>query len=205
MEPKPFAGYRPILVEELRRVLAGEGPLRAVLRYHVGLEDASGAPVEALGKLIRPSLTLLVAEELGGSLDAARAAAVSVALIDAYVKTRSDEGYEDEAEAINAGDFLLSLAFGEANRAGRAVLMRALDACTEWIETRNITAIMRYACVVGGLAAGASEDVMKELDRMGRSGVVPLDSGQLPLSGEAAVRMGELMNAVRWVTEGKTR
>ena len=148
MEPKPFAGYRPILVAELRRVLAGEGPLRTVLRYHVGLEDASGAPVEALGKLIRPSLTLLVAAELGGDPRAAVPAAAALELVHEFSLIHDDVQDRDEvrrgrptvwrrwgeAQAINAGDLMLALALAEAGRAGDAVRERVVDATVEMIE-----------------------------------------------------------------------
>ncbi len=148
MEPKPFAGYRPILVEELRRVLAGDGPLRSVLRYHVGLEDASGEPAEALGKLIRPSLTLLIADELGGDRRKAVAAALALELVHEFSLIHDDVQDRDEvrrgrptvwrqwgeAQAINAGDLMLVLALAEAGRAGDAVRGRVLDATVEMIE-----------------------------------------------------------------------
>ena len=148
MEPKPFAGYRPILVEELRRVLAGGGPLRSVLRYHVGLEDASSAPAEALGKLIRPSLTLLIADELDGDPRAAVTAAVALELVHEFSLIHDDVQDRDEvrrgrptvwrqwgeAQAINAGDLMLVLALAEAGRAGDAVRERVLGATVEMIE-----------------------------------------------------------------------
>ena len=148
MEPKPFAGYRPILVEELRRVLAGEGPLRSVLRYHVGLEDASGAPAEALGKLIRPSVTLLVTDGLGGDPRAAVPAAAALELVREFSLIHGDVQDRDEvrrgrptvwsqwgeAQAINAGDLMLVLALVEAGRAGDAVRERVLGATVEMIE-----------------------------------------------------------------------
>ena len=148
VEPKLFAGYRPILVEELRRVLAGEGPLRSVLRYHVGLEDAFGAPVEALGKLIRPSLTLLIADELGGDPRAAVPAAAALELVHEFSLIHDDVQDRDEvrrerptvwrrwgeAQAINAGDLMLVLALAEAGRAGDAVRERVLGATVEMIE-----------------------------------------------------------------------
>jgi len=148
VEPKPFAGYRPILVEELRRVLAGGGPLRSVLRYHVGLEDASSAPAEALGKLIRPSLTLLIADELDGDPRAAVPAAAALELVHEFSLIHDDVQDRNEvrrgrptvwrrwgeAQAINAGDLMLVLALAEAGRAGDAVRERVLDATVEMIE-----------------------------------------------------------------------
>jgi geranylgeranyl diphosphate synthase type I len=152
VEPKPFAGYRPILVEQLRRVLAGGGPLRSVLRYHVGLEDASGAPTEALGKLIRPSLTLLVAGELGGDPRAAVPAAAALELVHEFSLIHDDVQDRDEvrrgrptvrrrwgeAQAINAGDLMLVFALAEAGRAGDAVRERVLGATVEMIEGQTL-------------------------------------------------------------------
>ena len=154
MEPKLFAGYRPIFVEELRRVLAGDGPLRSVVRYHVGLEDASDEPAEALGKLIRPSLTLLVADELGGDREAAVTAAVGLELVHEFSLIHDDVQDHDEvrrgrptvwsqwgeSQAINAGDLMLVLALAEAGKAGDAVRGRVLDATVEMIEGQALDA-----------------------------------------------------------------
>jgi len=147
-----LARYRPSIAEGLRCVLAGGEPLRSVLRYHVGLEDASGAPAEALGELIRPSLVLLVAEGLGGDREAALAAAVSLELVHEFSRIRDDvrdrarmrhgrptvRNRCGEAEAINAGDSALAFALAVARTAGDTVLDRIVRAAIETIEDRAL-------------------------------------------------------------------
>ena len=148
MGPTFVSRYRSRIVERLRCVLAGNAPLRNVLRYHVGLEDETGAPNQAFGKLVRPSLTLFIAEELGGDPEDALSAAVSLELVHGFSLVHDDvqDGDEmrrgrptvwsrwGEPQAINAGDLMLALALAEAGAAGDAVLKRLLDAVIEMIE-----------------------------------------------------------------------
>ena len=148
MEPILLSRYRPTIVEGLRRVLSGDAPLRSVLRYHIGLEDESGGSTEAPGKLIRPSVTLLIAELLGGDSRAAFPAAVSLELVHEFSLIHDDlqDGDEmrrgrptvwrrwGESQAINAGDLMLALAMTEARTAGDEALGRLLDAAIEMIE-----------------------------------------------------------------------
>ena len=148
MEPTFLSRFRSTIVEGLRRVLSGDLPLRSVLRYHVGLEDEFGASAEAPGKLIRPSIILLIAEVLGGDTEAALPAAVSLELVHEFSLIHDDlqDGDEmrrgrptvwcrwGESQAINAGDLMLALAMTEARVAGDKALGRLLDAAIEMIE-----------------------------------------------------------------------
>ena len=148
METTLLSRYRPTIVEGLRRVLSGEGPLRNVLRYHVGLEDEFGGSTEAPGKLIRPSITLFIAEELGGDAEAALPAAVALELVHEFSLIHDDvqDGDEmrrgrptvwslwGESQAINAGDLMLALAMTEARTAGVEALGRLLDAVIGMVE-----------------------------------------------------------------------
>lgn len=148
MESRLVARYRLTIEDGLRRALAGDAPLREVLRYHVGLEDESGAPTEALGKLIRPAIVLRIAEELGGNPDVALSAAVSLELVHEFSLIHDDVEDGDktrrgrptvwsrwgEPQAINAGDLMLSLALVEAGSVGDEALGRLLDAVVEMVE-----------------------------------------------------------------------
>ena len=148
VESTLLSRFRSTIVEGLRCVLSGDTPLRDVLRYHVGLEDESGAPAEALGKLVRPSLTLLIADELGADPELALAAAVSLELVHEFSLIHDDvqDGDETrrgrptiwnrygEAQAINAGDLMLVLALTEARSTGDELLGRVLDAAIEVVE-----------------------------------------------------------------------
>jgi geranylgeranyl diphosphate synthase type I len=148
VEPRLVARYRSTIEDGLRRALAGDAPLRAVLRVHVGLEDESGVPTEALGKLIRPVILLFIAEELGDDPDAALSAAVSLELVHEFSLIHDDLQDGDktrrgrptvwsrwgEPQAINAGDLMLALALVEAGSAGDKALGRLLDAVIEMVE-----------------------------------------------------------------------
>ena len=148
VEPTLLSRFRPPIAEGFRRVLSGDAPLREVLRYHVGLEDEAGAPKEALGKLVRPAITLFIAEELGGDPEGALSAAVSLELVHEFSLVHDDVQDGDvmrrgrptvwsrwgEPQAINAGDLMLALALAEAEKAGGVVLGRLLAAVIEMIE-----------------------------------------------------------------------
>lgn len=148
MEPTILSRYRPAIVDGLQRALAGDGPLRGVLRYHVGLEDESGTPAQPRGKLIRPSLALRIAEELAENPEVVLSAAVSLELVHEFSLIHDDVQDTDEMrrgrptvwsrwgkpQAINAGDLMLSVALVEARPAGGEVLGRILDAVIEMVE-----------------------------------------------------------------------
>jgi geranylgeranyl diphosphate synthase type I len=95
-----------------------------MVRYHLGWEDQEGRPFNAGGKGLRPSLCLLACEAVGGQADAALPAAAAVELVHNFslihddIQDRDPERHHrpavwsvwGEAQAINAGDALLSLA-----------------------------------------------------------------------------------------------
>jgi len=121
-----LARYREALVAELRSAVEErQGPSFALIRYHLGWEDEGGSPIDARGgKLLRPSLCLLVCEALGGDWQAALPAAVAIELLHNFTLVHDD--VEDasperhgrptlwklhgEARAINAGDGMFALA-----------------------------------------------------------------------------------------------
>ena len=70
--------HRAGIEEGIRRALDGSTSLLAILRYHAGLQGADGEPAKALGKLLRPSLALFTAEQLGATVDAALPPAVAL-------------------------------------------------------------------------------------------------------------------------------
>jgi geranylgeranyl diphosphate synthase type I len=148
VEPKLLSRYRPMIVDGLRSALSGGAQLREVLRYHVGLEDESGAPAEVFGKLIRPAIILFIVEELGGDPEFALSAAAALELAHEFSLIHDDVQDGDdtrrgrptvwsrwgESQAINAGDLMLALALVEAQKLGDAVLGRLLNAVIEMIE-----------------------------------------------------------------------
>ena len=125
-----------------------EDPLYPILRYHVGLCDEKGRTDKALGKMLRPSLLLFLTRELGGKVDRALPAAVSLELVHNFSLIHDDIQDHDEirrgrptvwkligvAQAINAGDLMYSLAVKQALVSGRAAAGSIIDAATAMIE-----------------------------------------------------------------------
>ena len=121
-----LARYRAPVIAEMREVLRGhDAPLYAMQRYHLGWQDATGAPAEAAaGKMFRPALLLLCCEALGGELERALPAAAAVELLHNFSLIHDD--IEDDsrtrhgrrtvwdiwgaANGINAGDSMFTLA-----------------------------------------------------------------------------------------------
>ncbi len=132
----------------LSRALAGEGPLRTMLRYHVGLADADGAPAHHTGKLLRPSLVLFVARQLGATEATALPAAVGLELIHGFSLIHDDIQDRDRLrrgrpavwtvwgveQAINAGDLMQAIAIETALAATPTAAARLLRATVEMIE-----------------------------------------------------------------------
>ena len=81
--PGFLAKYQAPLQAALRASLASSAPpLGTMLRYHMGWETAEGIPSESgSGKGLRPALCLFTCEAVGGSPNAAMAAAVALELI----------------------------------------------------------------------------------------------------------------------------
>ena len=195
--------YAAKIEEGLRGALRGESSLYEILRYHIGLTDADGQRVTALGKLIRPTLVLFVAEELGGRVDAARSAAVGLELIHGFSLIHDDLQDGDEvrrgrpavwtrwgsAEAINAGDLMHAIALKTALRAGSGVANALAEATCEMIEgqsmdlafehrfvteddylkmvDRKTGGLFRCAFELGGRCAGASQETLADLRKVG--------------------------------------
>lgn len=103
------------------------GSMRCIAGYHFGWWDENGRPTEsAAGKGIRPALALLAAEAVGGAAAEAIPAAAAVELVHNHSLVHDDVMDGDATRrhrptawavfgvnaAIQAGDALLTLAFG---------------------------------------------------------------------------------------------
>lgn len=206
-----FGAHLEAIETALRRAV-GEGPepIDAATRYVMGWEDAEGRPTASGGKRIRPSLALFAAEAFGAPFEVALPAAVAVELVHNFslvhdeVQDRDGERHGrptlwrrlGEAQAINAGDHLYTLAVraltrgaGPADRRLRAleVLMDAVGRMVrgQWadlsFETDDGVDSERYLAMVAGktgallgaplamgaLLAGASDDDAEALRRWG--------------------------------------
>ncbi len=140
--------HRTRILDALASALRGDTQLRAILAYHAGLTDADGQPSDATGKLLRPSLVLFVAEQLGAAPEDALPAAVGLELIHNFSLIHDDIQDGDRIrrgrptvwttwgtnEAINAGDLMQALAVRTALDSGSiaaALLLAATEAMIE--------------------------------------------------------------------------
>jgi geranylgeranyl diphosphate synthase type I len=95
-----------------------------MLRYHLGWEDAGGAPADNVGKRLRPALCLLACEAVGGDVGKALPLAAALEFVHNFSLIHDDVQDRDtkrhgrdtvwslwgEPQAINAGDALLAIA-----------------------------------------------------------------------------------------------
>ncbi len=158
--PAAFGRYREALDGKLRSLLSSGLPtgshpqeLHRMLRYHMGWEDAAGRPVRSDGgKGLRPTLCLLACEAAGSDWRTALPAAAGLELVHNFSLVHDDIQDRDrerrhrptvwsvwgEAQAINAGDALLTLgrlavlALGAEGVPAERVIeaARVLDQCT---------------------------------------------------------------------------
>jgi len=197
--------YRPMILAELARALEGETKLRDILRYHIGSTDKEGKPAEAFGKLLRPSLVLMTADGLGCASGAALGAAVALELVHNFSLIHDDIQDRDEvrrgrptvwaihgvAEAINAGDLMLTIAMSRAIEAGEAVAASLAGAVDRMIEGQSLDlqfesrtvmtdeylrmidhktgALLSCALQLGGIVADVSDETLSTLGVLGRS------------------------------------
>lgn len=121
------ASTASLLQPALRAAVDGLPPsMRRIAGYHLGWLDEEGRPAEGdHGKAIRPTLTLLAAEAIGGSASAAVPAAVAIELVHNFSLIHDDVMDGDDTRrhrptvwrvfglgsAILVGDALLTLAF----------------------------------------------------------------------------------------------
>ena len=143
--------HRAGIEEGIRRALDGSTSLLAILRYHAGLQGADGEPEKAMGKLLRPSLVLFTAEQLGATVEAALPPAVALELVHNFSLIHDDIQDCDRTrrgrstvwtlhgvnEAINAGDLMMAVAIRTALRAGVEATELLLHATEAMIEGQS--------------------------------------------------------------------
>ena len=124
--PTAFNRFRDQIETEIKSLVLEEGfPLYRMMGYHMGWLDEYGeAAEEESGKRIRPTLSLLACEALGGDVKAALPAAAAVELVHNFSLIHGDiqDGNSERqnrptvwwvwgpAQAINAGDGMHALA-----------------------------------------------------------------------------------------------
>ena len=130
-----FATFLPAIEAEMRRNVAAPDDLAltqfyGMLHYHLGWVDADFQPAQSdSGKHIRPMLVLLCCEAAGGEWRTALPAAAAVELLHNFSLIHDDIEDDDplrrgrptlwkiwgQAQAINAGDALYTLAHAALN------------------------------------------------------------------------------------------
>ena len=124
--PTAFNRFRDQIETEIKSLVLEEGfPLYRMMGYHMGWLDEYGEDAEGeSGKRIRPTLSLLACEALGGDVKAALPAAAAVELVHNFSLIHDDiqDGNSERhnrptvwwvwgpAQAINAGDGMHALA-----------------------------------------------------------------------------------------------
>lgn len=124
-----FDTFLPLIEADLKNLILTAGDETSdfvtMMRYHMGWVDEQGKPAKAVGgKRLRPMLSLLIAEAIGGEAGKALPAAVALELIHNFSLLHDD--IEDqsktrrgrptvwslwgEAQAINTGDAMFALA-----------------------------------------------------------------------------------------------
>jgi geranylgeranyl diphosphate synthase type I len=149
-----LSSYLPLIEDELRAcMLPPDGSPPAffgMMHYHLGWTDTQFRPAQVkIGKRLRPLFTLLACQAAGGDVRAALPAAAAVELIHNFslihddIEDRSDTrrgrptvwALWGEAQAINAGDAMFTLAHLALHRLGErgvpgdriAAALRVLD------------------------------------------------------------------------------
>ena len=124
--PTAFTRFRDDIETEIKSLVLEEGfPLYRMMGYHMGWLDEYGEAAEGeSGKRIRPTLSLLACEALGGDVKAVLPAAAAVELVHNFSLIHDDiqDGNSERhnrptvwwvwgpAQAINAGDGMHALA-----------------------------------------------------------------------------------------------
>jgi geranylgeranyl diphosphate synthase type I len=164
--------YVRTIEDALRNALSGRTRLHEILRYHVGFVDQDGNPTAFLGKLLRPTLVLFTAEDLGGEVEAALPAAVGLEMVHAFSLVHDDVQDRDETrrgrpavwtlwgvpEAINAGDLMQALATRRALDAGPEAVAILLSAVETMIEGQSMDLALEKRLA-------APEEVLSMIDR----------------------------------------
>lgn len=126
--------------------------LYQILRYHVGLCDEKGRKEKAMGKMLRPSLLIFVADELGRKARQSLPAAIGIELVHNFSLIHDDIQDRDEVrrgrctvwkmmgipQAINAGDLMFSIAVQSALQAGLDATRSIVESARLMIEGQSL-------------------------------------------------------------------
>ena len=155
--PDSLARSRALIQRVLQNAVGRLEPsLAGVIAYHLGWRDQDGNEVDKPGgKSVRPTLTLLTAESVGGRAEDAVPGAVALELVHNFSLVHDDlrDGDRERrhrptvwalfgsAEAILAGDALAALAYAvlldAGDESGRTAARELTDATLEMIRGQS--------------------------------------------------------------------
>ena len=192
--------YRPLVDAEMRAVVGDDARgLYAWTRYHLGWEDADGAPTgRGPGKMLRSTALLLAAESCGGAVAHGVPAAAAVELLHNFSLIHDD--IEDDsdtrrgqtalwklvglAQGINTGDGLFTLA--------RLALHRLPAAGVAPAVAFEVTRELDAACM--RLIEGQFHDIAFETrSSVGRDEYLAMVEGKTSALFAASAAMGALI------------
>jgi len=169
-----------------------------LMRYHLGWEDASGAPINASGgKMLRPALCLLCCEAVSGDVRRALPAAAALELVHNFtlihddIEDASDTRHGRETlwrvvgvpQAINAGDGMFVLA--------QRTLLRMADAGVSAEQVLQASQTLNDACVA--LCEGQYADIAFETrDRVAQAEYEAMIDGKTAALLGASMAIGAI-------------
>jgi len=197
--------YLPALEAEMRAVVQAADPryagLFGMLRYHMGWADAAFNPCQAqTGKRVRPVLCLLACEACGGDWEQALPAGAAIELLHNFSLIHDDIEDRDktrrgrptvwalwgEAQGINAGDALLTLA--------QLALVRLSERAVPATTTVAALRLLNRTCLA--LTGGQYMDIgFEDRDSVSTADYLAMVEGKTGALVACACEMGGLVAA----------
>jgi geranylgeranyl diphosphate synthase type I len=161
--PEALARTRPLVSAALHRAEERlPGPIRRIVAYHLGWIDPDGQEVENDGgKAVRPAITVLSAEAVGASFEAALTGAVSLELVHNFSLIH-DDVMDGDRERRHRPTVWALFGVGEAIIAGDALMTLAQQLLAEDARPQARTAAVELARATAEMILGQSEDLAFE-------------------------------------------
>ncbi|MBV9844503.1 MAG: polyprenyl synthetase family protein [Kutzneria sp.] len=158
-----LAWSRSVIEPAMRAAVDTLSPsMRRVAGYHFGWWDADEVPAgDAGGKVIRPTLTLLAAEAVGGSPDSAVPAAVAVEFVHNF-SLLHDDVMDGDLSRRHRPTAWSVFGTGPAVLAGDAMLTLAFDVVASSTHPAAQDGMRMLSNAVQKLVSGQAEDVSFE-------------------------------------------
>jgi geranylgeranyl diphosphate synthase type I len=137
-------------------------PLRRIAAYHLGWRDAEGRAIEGDGgKALRPAITLVAAEAVGGAASAALPGAVALELVHNFSLIH-DDVMDGDVERRHRPTVWALFGIGEAIVAGDALHSLAQELLLEDHGPRARRAALELHRATAEMILGQSEDLAYE-------------------------------------------